>query len=266
MNQRLILLILFVATLAISCKTTVQTKDQINQGEPDLLFQHRWMLAELNGFPVRIARTPYLSFSLGDDRRIYGFAGCNQFKGTFELGDKHSIRFTRSMMTRMACPDTIENVFLTMIDSSDAWSVSENSLLLKNGRTVIGRFIPATGETRLPGNNPLLYKGRWELINIGATPVSFDSLFPSGKPWVSFRMTDSTYSGFSGCNSFNGKLMIDKNAVQFRNLTATERGCPGSGEQFFFSSLSRVTRYEATTDTTLTLFDPAGTLMKFKRQ
>lgn len=96
----------------------------------------RWKLTELMGHPVPATEpdmTPYLQF--GEDGRVSGFAGCNQFTGAYEL-DGLSLRFKPMATTEKACLNgATEQQFLTTIQSIDNYSLNDSDLAFYKART-----------------------------------------------------------------------------------------------------------------------------------
>lgn len=96
----------------------------------------RWKLTELMGQEVATTEpdlTPYLQF--GEDGRVSGFAGCNQFTGAYEI---EGLRLTFKPMatTEKACLNaSIEQQFLTTIQGIDNYSLNDADLALYKART-----------------------------------------------------------------------------------------------------------------------------------
>jgi copper homeostasis protein (lipoprotein) len=102
-----------------------------------------WRLVELDG----------KTLAAGPDRRdaslqlltaahgLEGFAGCNEFSGTYELaGDR--LRVIRLETTRATCRERMEEerAFLRLLRSEPACKVSGENLTLSEGGTVRARF------------------------------------------------------------------------------------------------------------------------------
>ncbi|MBU0912354.1 MAG: copper resistance protein NlpE N-terminal domain-containing protein [Gammaproteobacteria bacterium] len=103
----------------------------------------RWKLTELMGQAVPATEpdmTPYLEF--GDDGRVSGFAGCNQFTGAYET---EGLRLTFKPMatTQKACLNaSVEQQFLTTIQGIDNYSLNDSGLAFYKARTAaLLRFI-----------------------------------------------------------------------------------------------------------------------------
>ncbi|WP_340110152.1 META domain-containing protein [Pikeienuella sp. HZG-20] len=65
-----------------------------------LLTGGEWLLEALGG---EMVEGPRARFTFGDDGRVAGRAGCNQFSASFTLTGE-SLTFSRAAMTMMACP------------------------------------------------------------------------------------------------------------------------------------------------------------------
>jgi heat shock protein HslJ len=96
----------------------------------------RWKLTELMGQEVPATEpdlTPYLQF--GQDGRVSGFAGCNQFTGAYETSGLR-LSFKPMATTEKACLNaTVEQQFLSTIQGVDNYSLSDSGLALYKART-----------------------------------------------------------------------------------------------------------------------------------
>ncbi|WP_313385277.1 META domain-containing protein [Chishuiella sp.] len=76
--------------------------------------------------------------------------------------------------------------------------------------------------------------------------------------------TNSTVSGFSGCNNFNANLSKSNGTISFGNISETKMACPNlKEEQAFLSMLKNVNRYEVVGNE-LHLFKDNILLLTFK--
>lgn len=76
--------------------------------------------------------------------------------------------------------------------------------------------------------------------------------------------TNSTVSGFSGCNNFNATLSKSNGTISFGNISETKMACPNlKEEQAFLSMLKNVNRYEVVGNE-LHLFKDNILLLTFK--
>ncbi|WP_435211491.1 META domain-containing protein [Luminiphilus sp. nBUS_16] len=95
-----------------------------------------WKLIKLNGEPVEMMRSQrkeaYLQLR-EEDQEARGFAGCNNFSGTFEANDSQ-ISLTALMTTRKACVDIMpaEVQFLSVLEQATSFMIFDEALTLLN--------------------------------------------------------------------------------------------------------------------------------------
>ncbi len=96
----------------------------------------RWRLTELMGQAVTATEpdmTPYLQF--GEDGRVSGFAGCNQFTGAYEA-EGLRLSFKPMATTQKACLNaSVEAQFIATIQGIDNYSLNESGLAFYKART-----------------------------------------------------------------------------------------------------------------------------------
>ena len=112
-------------------------------------------------------------------------------------------------------------------------------------------------------------EGNWELNYISGPRIAFDGLYPTKKPTINFDLKENHISGNSSCNSFNGKLVLDGNKIDFTQpMAMTKMMCQdGQGEQVFMSTLQKITSYDVTDDgKTLNLISGDIAMMRFTKK
>jgi heat shock protein HslJ len=111
--------------------------------------------------------------------------------------------------------------------------------------------------------------GNWELNFIAGQSISFDSLYPDKKPSISFDISDTTVSGNTSCNNFNGRLNADGNKISFNEpMAMTRMICiDGNGENVFMETLKKINSYSITDDgKTLILMMGEISMMRFAKK
>jgi heat shock protein HslJ len=102
----------------------------------------RWILTEMKGIPVQLSggrRDAYIHFE-PNEKRFSGNGGCNQISGNYNI-DKHDIRFSEVISTKMSCEDiAFENTFLSTLNSINHYEQRGDDLLLKRKKEVLLRF------------------------------------------------------------------------------------------------------------------------------
>jgi uncharacterized lipoprotein YbaY/heat shock protein HslJ/uncharacterized lipoprotein NlpE involved in copper resistance len=102
-----------------------------------------WRLVELDGkpLPANPDRRDTSLQLLTAAHSVEGFAGCNEFSGTYELAGGR-LRVIRLETTRSTCRERMEEerAFLGLLGSAPAYEVSGENLILSDGGTVRARF------------------------------------------------------------------------------------------------------------------------------
>lgn len=104
----------------------------------DAIVNKYWKLKRLGDQEIEMAgnqeREQY--FTLRSDNTISGFAGCNQFSGSYELKKGNRIAFNKNMaVTMMVCPDVNveERTFLKVFELADSYTIEGDTLRLNEG-------------------------------------------------------------------------------------------------------------------------------------
>lgn len=97
-----------------------------------------WRLVELQGKTIsRFDKNKRpIQFRLNSkENRVNGFAGCNNFWGSFNLLDGNRISFSKMASTLMACPDIqIETELYRVLDRVDNYTIRDNFLFLNKAK------------------------------------------------------------------------------------------------------------------------------------
>jgi len=106
-----------------------------------------WKLIEINGQAVTAesgnANEPHIIFD-ADENRVFGSAGCNTFRGVFELGHGDRLSFPKPMaVTMMMCINmNTEDQFLRMFENVDSYAIQGDILSLHRARMApLARFV-----------------------------------------------------------------------------------------------------------------------------
>ena len=192
-----------------------------------------WRLTELPSQTLPAAQERNAVTANFEAGRVHGFAGCNQFVGSYTLNGERLVLGTLAG-TMMACPEpamSVENHFLRMFSGALNVAVAGNTLTLT----------PANGGKALQFERavpPRLEGVLWEVTgyNNGRQAVV--------SPRIGTRLTltfqDGQVSGSSGCNRFHGQFTVEGSALQIRPLATTRKACEDevmTQEQAFLRAL-----------------------------
>lgn len=112
-------------------------------------------------------------------------------------------------------------------------------------------------------------EGTWELNYVTGPRIAFDGLYPNKKPTINFNIKENQVSGNNSCNSFNGKLNVTGNKIDFTQpMAVTRMMCQdGQGEQVFMSTLQKITSYDVTDNgRTLNFISGDIAMMRFSKK
>lgn len=177
-----------------------------------------WRLMELpgasSGALARLTRPVTARFESG---RLTGFAGCNNFSGSFTL-DGDQLKIGQVASTQMACPEpgsTIENAFHAALSGTLQYAVDGDKLTATNAAGETLRF-QREPPPRLAGVN-------WKVTSYNNNRQAVVGVLGESSLTMSFE--DGKVSGSAGCNSFHGSYSTEGNKVRFGPLATTRRAC-----------------------------------------
>lgn len=97
-----------------------------------------WRLVEIQGRTVsRLDKNkkPIQLRLNSKENRVNGFAGCNNFWGSFNLQNGNRISFSKMASTLMACPDLqLETELYRVLEKVDNYTIKNNSLYLNKAK------------------------------------------------------------------------------------------------------------------------------------
>lgn len=209
MQKNIMIIASLVLLILISgCNGPKKVSDG-SAGGSELLFQYRWDVTELEGEAVLVSaeKQPNLLFYPGQVSRVSGNTGCNMLNGSFELVAGNAIQFSPLITTKKAClGDNVEAKLLAVLEKINTWNISDNQLLLKNGKALLAKL------KAVPVESAKLF-GDWELNYLSGPRIAFDGLYPDKKPRINFKLATNELGGNTSCNGFSSKIIIDGNKI-----------------------------------------------------
>lgn len=114
-----------------------------NQAAPAKVQNVVWRLVSVSqiGVPQRLN----IRMMFDNNNRVFGFAGCNNFNGSYQQKD-NQLAIAPLMMTRKSCNDAnfYEKQFTLQLQSADRIEVNQQKLQLYKDNRVIMELLPAT--------------------------------------------------------------------------------------------------------------------------
>ncbi len=209
------LLILISTLLLASCgvkkTTTYNSRNSIYK---------KWELSVLHGNRIELMPNIYIEFAKGN--KITGFTGCNRLTGTYIIENKNKIKIKKLGITRMACNEKVmelEHKFIEMLDSVDNFTLENDNLKLNIGqKTQVAEFYAMN-------DNEIINK-YCKLKKLEGQDVIMKENQEREQYFI--LRSDGTFTGFAGCNYFNGSFKLeDLNRIKFNeNIAVTMKLCP----------------------------------------
>lgn len=100
--------------------------------------QKEWRLVELNGQDVSAMNPPITLLLDETQMKVSGFAGCNQFFGSYQLGESN-LSFSDLGSTKMYCQDrsAMEDRYLKALGGVDRYLPKRNYFLAMGNQTLL---------------------------------------------------------------------------------------------------------------------------------
>lgn len=91
--------------------------------------------------------------------------------------------------------------------------------------------------------------GTWELDHVANPTGTFEQLYTTRKPSITFDEKAGTFNGYTGCNTMSGKMKMEKNIINFdEEMMMTKMACQGEGEKIFLDNLKKINHYSISKD------------------
>lgn len=207
-----------------SLKSNKRTSSSKKQPRPvsNSLLNGEWIIIQAGEYSIQQDEgMPYIIFS-DKEGRFYASNGCNTLNGDFKFKSNKYITFDHVLSTMMLC--------------SDIGYESEISSVLRDGNTVNAKIEKVDNESymtlynssnkfvmRLRRHNLEVINGQWAVSEIEGEEVDGDEVN------VFFDIPELSIHGNTGCNYFNGVVVIDPNVpsgISFAQMGVTQKACP----------------------------------------
>jgi len=193
-----------------------------------------WRLQELPGASsaglARLDRPVTVRFESG---RLTGFAGCNNFSGSYTL-DGGQLKIGPVASTQMACPEpgsSIETAFHKALSGSLGYAVDGDHLTATTASGDTLRF------ERVPP--PQLSGVNWKVTSFNNNRHAVVGVLGESSITMSFK--GGQVAGSAGCNRFHGTYSTEGSKLTVGPLATTRRACQEplmTQEQQFLAALA----------------------------
>jgi heat shock protein HslJ len=200
----------------------------------------RWHLVRLDG--ARVPRKSGVSLAFTASGRMEGFAGCNDFDGTWTWLGGERLAIGLQSATRARCATAVarsERLFLDRLVQTTSFSLDGRELAFASsvGSGLVFRAGARTGDE---------LTGDWALAAIDGSPAPD---YP--RSTVTFDGSGGV-SGTGGCDAFRSSYAIDDDAISFGPIRTGFAACPDHAmaqESAFLDALQGADSWSADEDT-----------------
>lgn len=249
-----VLLLCVLAAVTLSCKSVAvknsnmeETTSKTTSDEEDLTVYFK-----------ATGNEPFWGLKIGKDKTVF----TSLIEGMESISFK-SVEPIRAMdanvkMYKLNNGKTSATVTIQQFDCQDSMSGEKSPYTVKveiNGKTLngCGKYIT---DYRL--------HDIWVLEELNGKKVSLTD-FQRELPRIEIHAAENRFMGFGGCNSISGSIFYEKDLLRFSNMISTLMACaPGNKEDEFTKALQSTTTYTVGNNR-LTLSNPSGKLLVFKK-
>ena len=228
---------------------------------PTSLTGNAWQLMSFNngqGGMESNQATQKIYVTFGEDGKVSGNAGCNNFSGSYETdGDKITVGPLAATRKMCAQPEGVmetEQAFLQALGNAATYNITGDALTLfdkDGGKLLIFSLKQPLSLTSTP----------WRLQSFNNGKGGMESNLATEKITAIFT-EDGRVSGNAGCNNYSGGYQVDGDSISIGPLAATEMYCNDPAdvmetENAFLKNMSNAARFAIENDA-LTLYDKEG--------
>ncbi len=212
--------------------------------EVDRLFNTLWVLVAYGdpANPTVVDPGLRITAEFTPEGQISGFAGCNNYSGTFEASTEGTLALSPLATTVMACDQGTEqeSAYLSALQNPQGFGFSnEGRLQIKylNSSGEENQLVFTSGQATLTDNI-------WVLLSYG--DLKSPQTVPPGSLLTAIFSTDGNLSGFSGCNTFNAGFTLQDGQISVGPVASTMMACPSGmeEEQAYLGALGSLQSYE----------------------
>lgn len=104
----------------------------------------------------------------------------------------------------------------------------------------------------------------WVLEELNGFKV-FITDFQRELPRIEINSTENTFMGYGGCNAISGTIFYEKDLLRFSKVISTEMACTSGNKENEFSKALQSTTTYSIENNRLTLSNPSGKLLVFRK-
>lgn len=204
---------------------------------------------------------PYVTFEPSEGR-FYGSNGCNVLNGSYSISGS-TVSFSNVLSTQKYCPEVKYDGLITSIlqDGKKAIVTLKNS-----GNETYMTLVNTDSHSTLTlrKHNMQFLNGQWLVTDINGKGINDEEAN------IFFDVNELKIHGNTGCNFFNGSILIDPtkaNSINFSGMAVTRMACPKlDQERLMLVALEETETAVRNNDNSVSLRNSSGkTVLKLKK-
>lgn len=255
-----VLSLLLLSSLIIGCKTaatqsseTKETSSTTNSQEDDMVIYFK-----------ATGNEPFWAITIGQEKTVFTSLIEGKEKLTFSSVESIKAMDANVKMYKLSNSTATATVTIQQLDCQDSMSgvISpyKVSVEIKNNSELESKKLDGCGKY----NTDYRLHDIWVLEELNGFKV-FITDFQKELPRIEINSSENRFMGFGGCNAISGSIFYEKDVLRFSKVASTMMACgPGNKEDQFTKALQSTTTYSIG-DNRLTLSNPSGKLLVFRK-
>ena len=248
-----ILSLVLLSFLMMNCKPAVDKNVNTNSKEVDMTVYFK-----------ATGNEPFWGIEMGKEKTVFTSLIPGKEKLVFSFVEPIKAMDANVKMYKLSNEKATATVTIQHIDCQDSMSGAispyQVSVEIRNNSETASKKVDGCGKYI----TDYRLHDIWVLEELNGYKV-FSTDFQKELPRIEINSTTNKYMGYGGCNSISGTIFSERDVLRFTNGISTLMACPpGNKEDEFTKALQSTTTYSIR-DNRLTLSNPSGKLLVFKK-
>lgn len=251
--------LLFLLSLLVGCKSTA-SKNSDTQTSSEYGTQED----EMKYFFTGTGNEPFWGIKIGNEEIVFTSLIPGKEKLVFPAVEAIKAMDANVKMYKVSNETSTATITIQQLECQNSMSgaISPYSVKveIKNNSELELKKLSGCGKY----NTDYRLHDIWVLEELNGYKV-FATDFQKEMPRIEINSTENRFSGYGGCNAISGQIFYEKDLLRFTKVISTLMACaPGNKEGEFTKALQSTTTYSIENNR-LTLSNPSGKLLIFKK-
>lgn len=257
--KKLLLLLLLSFTI-ISCKTAVNK----NSDTKETTSEYGTQEDQMKYFFTSTGNEPFWALKMGSENSVFTSLIPGKEKLIFPATEAIKAMDANVKMYKVNNETSSATITIQQLECqnsmSGAISPYKVTVEIKNNSELESKKLNGCGSY----NTDYRLHDIWVLEELNGFKV-FLTDFQKELPRIEINAAENKFMGYGGCNAISGSIFYEKDVLRFSKVISTMMACaPGNKEDQFIKALQSTTTY-VIGDNRLTLSNPSGKLLVFRK-